>query len=407
MSHGYALAFDLGTTTLAARLVDGQGTCVAQAGRYNPQIPFGADVIRRMENAVAGQGEVLQQLLQQALVELAGELVTQAGLTLGDVGSVVAAGNPAISLLLQGADVQSLLRPPYRPTVKEGLVLAVPGLPVPLYLMPLVSGFVGGDLVSVLYGVEAPIAGSLFIDVGTNGEMALFDGQSWWVTSVAAGPAFEGGQVACGMPAVAGAVRRVHLEQDQLRLEVIGDLPPRGLCGSGLVTAIAAAREGGLLDDAGTLVDPDEVTTNLVRYLMEEKGQRSLCLYRDARVRLCLSQEEIRQFQLAKGAVYAGAQCLLERAELPPDALQQVVLTGALGFSLPAEALKSVALLPEYMIKKVIFMRDGVLAGLTRFLLQPDAAAEVGRLVGAMRSYPLSGTPRFERAFVRALNFNV
>jgi uncharacterized 2Fe-2S/4Fe-4S cluster protein (DUF4445 family) len=277
-------------------------------------------------------------------------------------------------------------------------------LPVPLFLFPLVSGYVGGDLVAVLYQCGDCDAGTFVVDVGTNGEMALFNGEQWWVTSVAAGPAFEGGNISCGMVATTGAVTGVTLDGERLKLQVRGSSQPLGLCGSGLVEAISAGIAGGLIAADGTIADIDDVDNNLTRYLGHNAQGRTLCLYRDAKTLLQLSQDDIRQFQLAKGAIYAGAECLVARAGMSIDALNTVIVTGALGFSMGRRAMKDVALLPENMIKKVIFSDGGVIAGLSSYLIRGNAES-LQRLTTTLHPYPLSGTPHFEQAFVAALNF--
>jgi len=258
-------------------------------------------------------------------------------------------------------------------------------LPVPLYLFPLISGYVGGDLVAFLFSQQPHEPGTFWLDVGTNGEMAVFNGQEWWTTSVAAGPAFEGGQILCGMAVQPGAVERVRLRGDSLQLEVIGGMLPQGLCGSGLTEAIAAGLEGGLIDSRGKIVDPMEVTTNLSQIL--------------------LTQQDVRNFQLAKGAVKAGAECLLEKAGLKTVQIQMAVVTGAFGFSLAPAGLQRVAMLPENMVNKVRFVPGGALEGVCRFLCDPKGFVRVQALADTLRSYPLSGTPAFEKAFLRALDF--
>lgn len=398
------LLIDLGTTRLAGRLLDAQGGGLAEAGLDNPQFVHGTDVIRRLQAATEGAAAELQQLALQAVTQLAAELLRQAGQPLAAVRQGLLAANPAMIALLRGQPVAGLLRPPYRPPSLDGVWLHEAGLP-PLYLLPAVSGFVGGDLLAYVYG-QLPLPGpTLLIDVGTNGEMALWDGQDWWCSSVAAGPTFEGAHLDCGMRAEAGAVYDVAVEQDRLRLRVIGDGLPRGLCGSGLTAAIGAAVAAGLVGADGGLLPAAAIDSNLARYLCQDAGQPALSLYRDARCQLLIRQEEIRQFQLAKGALHAGAQCLLERAGLAPPALERVLLSGALGQALAPQTLKSVALLPEYMIKKVRFVGAGVLAGLGRLAVRPEGLAELDALRRAMRPYPLSGTPAFEQAFLAALDF--
>lgn len=408
-ADGLRLALDLGTTTLAGRLLDGRGRVHAEARANNPQSAFGADIIQRLEQALKGEGPKLQSLLLDGLKTLLTELLRQADCNAAAIVAAAAAGNPGICHLLRGLSVEPILFPPHRPRERGAVLLDAAalelGLEVPIYLFPLVSGYVGGDLVAFLYA-EQPVAPcSFFLDIGTNGEMALYAEGRWWVTSVAAGPAFEGGGLACGMPAGPGAIVDVQLAGDDLRFTVLGNGSPRGLCGSGLAAVVAAAREGGLLDRHGTLVDPLAVPGNLARHIVEIGGGRALRLYRDAAVDLLLTQEDIRRFQLAKAAVRAGAVCLLARAEVPPECIEQVIVTGAFGFSLPATVLKRVAMLPEIMVDRVRFAEAGVLAGCSRRLLDKEAGAQVAALAERLQAYPLSGTPAFERAFLNAMEF--
>lgn len=403
------LALDLGTTTLAGRLLDDAGRTLAEARCFNPQRELGDDVIRRLEAALAGAGERLQRLLIDGLETLLAELLVLAGARRSQLRNAAAAGNPAISHLLRRLPVTPILFPPHRPRHPEAAWLDPAeldfDLPVPLYLFPLVSGYVGGDLVAFLFACPPPTATTLYIDIGTNGEMAVRADGRWWVTSVPAGPAFEGGEIACGMAALPGAVSRVRLDGDSLRLATIGGNPPQGLCGSGLVETLAAALAGGIVDRHGTIGAPGAVATNLARYIVDNGGERALRLYRDATREVRLTQRDIRAFQLAKGAVRAGVECLLQRAGVATSQVEEVVMTGAFGLSLDPEALKKVAMLPENMLDKVRFIPAGALEGVSRWLREPRASAGVEALVKRLTPYPLSGTPAFEKAFMQAMNF--
>lgn len=409
------LALDLGTTTLAGRLIDRKGAVLAEARAANPQREVGSDIIRRLEVSLNGGGARLQALMVSGIDALIAELTKTAGCSRSDICAAAVAGNPGISHLLRNLPVEAILFPPHRPRERAGVFLdpAALGLdlPVPLYLFPLVSGYVGGDMVAFLYNEEActsrfsPHVSCLFLDIGTNGEMALWDGQEWRTTSVAAGPAFEGGEISCGMAVQLGAVDSVRLEGDSLRLSVIGGGPPRGLCGSGLAAAVAAALEGGLIDGHGNIADPGEVTTNVARYIVETPSGPALRLYRDASVELHITQQDIRNFQLAKGAIKAGVECLVARAGLDSDRIEQVVVTGAFGFSLDPEVLKRVALLPTNMVEKVRFTAAGALAGVCRLLADPSGPDKVQHLADALKPYPLSGTPAFEKAYIASLDF--
>ena len=334
------LALDLGTTSLAGHLADSSGNILAGAQRLNPQRTLDADIIARMQKAREGGGEALQSLLLVGLRELAAELLSLAGRLASSVTAAVAAGNPGISYLLRNLPVDQILFPPHRPA-DHGLTtlpinLVDIGLPVPLELFPLASGFVGGDLAAFLFGLDGVEPGTVCIDIGTNGELALWTGSRWWVTSVAAGPAFEAGSIISGMAAGPGAVADVQLLDDRLQLQVIGDGPPRGLCGSGLAALVGAALEGGLISADGRILSPDEVDSPLSRYL---DGQGSLCFYRDAAVTLRLTQADLRNFQLAKGALRAGVDVLLDRAGFEPRGIRSVLMTGTFGTALSAPSL--------------------------------------------------------------------
>jgi uncharacterized 2Fe-2S/4Fe-4S cluster protein (DUF4445 family) len=407
-SANLSLAFDLGTTTLGARLAGPDDVVLAEGQAANPQAEVAPDVVRRLEAARAGAAERLQTLLVGAMNDLTAELLARAGVGPERLAGTAAAANPAISLLLRRLPVESVLFPPYRPSQREGAVLDPVALglnlPVPLYLFPLVSGYIGGDLVAFLYGQEQE-PGTFYIDVGTNGEMAWFDGRRWWATSVAAGPAFEGGEIGCGMVMAPGAVTAVRVTDDRLDLEVLGGGRPQGLAGSGLASAVAVAVEYGLVDAAGTIAEPLTVTTNLARMVVETKDGRALRLYRDAGIDLVLTQQDIRNFQLAKGAVRAGIGCLLQRAGAEPANVRAVIVTGAFGLSLPPPVLKRVAMLPVNMVDRVRFVPGGALAGVGRMLTSVDGREQVEALAERLSPYPLSGTPAFEQAFLAALDF--
>lgn len=403
------LALDLGTTTLAGRLLSADGTVVAEGRLDNPQAALGRDVITRLEAARDGATAQLQDLLVQGIKELAESLLSQAGAPPAVLARIALAANPAITYLLLQLPVDEILFPPHRPSHPQGTTIDSKeiGLPwsVPCFIFPLVSGFVGGDLVAVLLSRGAAEPGSLVLDIGTNGEMALLTATGWLATSVAAGPAFEGQEIACGMAAAPGAITQVMVENDSLRYKTIGNMPPQGICGSGLVEAVAVARQHGLIDSHGRIVSPDEVPGNLSRYLVETEGGMALRIYRDASVDLMISQQDVRALQLAKGAIHAGLVCLLQRVGRTVEAVRELLITGTFGFSLRREALKSIALVPPDMVEKVFFNPGGVLDGVSCFLHDPAGTEQVAALAGRIKAYPLSGTPAFEKAFLKFMDF--
>jgi uncharacterized 2Fe-2S/4Fe-4S cluster protein (DUF4445 family) len=207
------------------------------------------------------------------------------------------------------------------------------------------------------------------------------------------------------MPLAPGAVTDVRCQGDRLELVVAGGARPAGLCGSGLLALLAEARRGGLIDAGGRIVAPAEVETNLARYLVPDGAGWSLVFHRDASGDLRLTQEDVRQFQLAKGAVRAGIEVLLERSGLTAGEVAAVVVTGAFGAALPGESMRGVAMLPESMIDRLFAVPNGVLDGMAEYLLDPRGPQRLAALLANIRPFPLSGTPAFEQRFLAALEF--
>ena len=404
-----SIAIDLGTTSLSASMIDSSGAVLATAKALNPQQELGVDILARLDAARNGQGKKLQDLLVKQLHSLVARLLDIAGRLPEDVVGIAAAGNPGISCLLRNAPVDALLFPPHKTPFKNLQKISPAeidvGLSARMELLPSVSGFVGGDLVACLLAIADQKPGTLMIDLGTNAELAVWDGRRWLVASAAAGPAFEAGNISAGMLHSAGAVTDVRLDGDRLKLTVADGGQPCGLCGSGLVALVAAARRGGLIEASGRILSADEVETNLRRYLVDQDGQSAIRFYRDVSAELLLTQEDLRSLQLAKAAVHAGVCVLLEKTGIPVAAVERVCLTGALGTSLRPDALKRVALLPEPMLDKTSFMANGVLAGLQAYLTAKDRQRRLDDLVTTLQPLPLSGTPAFEKHFFDCLGF--
>lgn len=412
-----AVAFDLGTTTVAASLLDlDQGVRLAAGGSLNPQRQYGADVVSRLEAACVSP-EALKRMARLAngeLERLAGELLASVGASPQSLVLVAIAGNPAMEHLLLELPVTSLAFPPYRPLFTAGRNMNTADLgwqtAVDAFIFPLPGGFVGGDLVAFLYGagVSSPLTphpSRLFFDLGTNGEIALTAGDRIYATSAAAGPAFEGGDLECGMAALPGAISGVTIAGDRVGLTVIGGGVPAGICGSGVIEAVAGLLRAGVLDATGRLLLPGEIPSNLANRLVSRNGEAAFLLYRDARNEVVLSQRDIRQVQLAKAAIRAGIEVLFERARIRYETVQDVVLTGSFGSRLAPEGLKNVGIFPEKMVEMCSFVRDGALAGVEKALAAPGGLDAVGRLAAAIRVIPLSGTPAFEKHFLEQMNF--
>lgn len=411
-----ALALDLGTTTLTGRLLGDSGTILAEARLANPQSVYGADVIRRLEAALGGAGAALQSLLCAGIAQLVADLCQSAQLPLAAIDRAALAANPAIVTLLCGDDPARILFPPHRLRRPHSRIIQLPdaGLDnLPVTIFPAVSGFAGGDLVAFLYGECERRGGgnrlrdfpALLIDIGTNAELVAGVPGDWHATSVAAGPAFEGGEIRCGMVAAPGAIVDAEVRDDRLQLVTVEDRPPLGLAGSGLFAVVALARQHGLIDASGRILSAGEVASPLSRYLAAGEEGHEIVLYRDAQRRIFVSQSDVRAFQLGKGAVRAGVDILLARARLSVDAVRATVMTGSFGLSLPPERLKNVAILPDDMVKNTVCRPAGALAGVSRFLAEKQTPDALDRFCRTIAPCPLSGSAAFEAAFLRSLDF--
>lgn len=434
----YALAIDLGTTTLAASLINSSsGERIAMTGSMNPQLRFGTDVVSRLDAAV-NSAEALREmssLVRCELQRMVSELCFRTGTDWNDVRQVAIAGNPAMQHILMGLPLESLAFPPYRPLYTAGTHLKTCDLEwdgnADIYVFPMPGGFVGGDTVAFLYGQMNQGHGSwlkvgdptgtplhstlhpsafilqpaLFLDMGTNGEIALIVEDTIWATSAAAGPAFEGGNLACGMVALPGAISSVRIKGDRVRLQVIGNGQPVGICGSAAIEAINELLRCDILEPGGRLRDSGEIPSNLSSRLIVHKGANAFVLHRDAERLIFLSQDDVRQIQLAKSAIRAGIEVLVERSRIRFQALIDVVLTGSFGSVLQPEWLKTIGIFDERMVKVSHFTLEGALAGAEMALTHDKGFAAVDDLAKRFRVVPLSGTPLFETLFIRHIDF--
>ncbi|MDA8429888.1 MAG: ASKHA domain-containing protein [Geobacteraceae bacterium] len=407
----YALAIDLGTTTLATSLIElASGKRLAMTGSMNPQRRFGADVVTRLDAAVHSE-EALQEmtrLIRAELWRLAGQLCETTAIPWTSVQQIAIAGNPAMQHILLGMPVRPLAFPPYRPAVTAGTYRVAHELGwegnAAVYVFPMPGGFVGGDTVAFLLGAQ-PGEATLCLDMGTNGEMALVAGDTVWATSVAAGPAFEGGNLSCGMAALTGAISSVSIQDDRVTLAVIGATAPVGICGSAAIETVAGLLNHNLIEPGGRLRDPGEIPSNLATRVIQHKGENSFVLHRDAKQLLLLTQGDIRQIQLAKGAIRAGMEVLAVKACIRFQALKDVILTGSFGAVLQPEWLKTIGIFDSSMVQMCRFTPEGALSGVERAIFAADGFASAERTGRRFRVIPLSGTPVFETLFMQHINF--
>ncbi|OGP16709.1 MAG: hypothetical protein A2V21_305360 [Deltaproteobacteria bacterium GWC2_55_46] len=408
-NNGFGVAIDLGTTTIAGALVDlGTGAVAGELSLPNPQSGWGRDVVSRIDAGTKDPATLAE--LKNAALAACNSLITRLASGRTDaIKKVTVAGNPAMEHLFLGISPEPLSRVPYRPAFKEPQQMPAreAGLEIDaaLYVFPLIGGFVGGDAVAaaLALGMGKAARPVLAIDIGTNSEILLAVQGSLFATSAAAGPAFEGGEVERGMTAGPGAIEGMTIEGDSLKLKVIGNVAPRGICGSGLIEAAHVLLEAGIMDRSGRIKDRDEVSTNLANRIKESGDGNSFVLFRGAKGEVSLSQQDIRALQTAKSATRAGINILLDKAGLNPEDIEKVYLAGAFGAKLSSVSLKGIGLLYEGW-QNVEYVGDAALDGAV-MALGEVGRNEAGELAGRAKYVPLSGSSRFEREFITNIGF--
>ena len=427
----FAIAYDLGTTTVVATLLDlGSGTPVAVASMLNKQQPFGADVITRISATMMDPAALdrLREHAQATLAGLAEEVCREGGVEAHEVYEVALAGNATMTGLALGVDPEPLGVAPFIQVTSTWPVLHASDLGVRVhpgaraYVFPSLGAYVGGDIVAgaLASGMDRDKRVRLFVDVGTNCEIVLADGDRIIATAAPAGPAFEGGAIRCGMRASDGAIEVVRLAEDPthpdpVTLGVIGDVEPVGVCGSGLVDAVAELVRVGLLNESGRYV-PDDVAAARLPHLADRLttiGQeRVFVLHRphpgaEAAESVVLSQRDVRELQFAKAAISTGWSLLLDELGLQARDVQQVLLAGSFGTYLsPASAVR-VGLVPRLPVLRIVSAGNVAGEGAKMVLLSARERAGAEALLEEVRYVELSDRADFNDRFVEQLAFPV
>jgi uncharacterized 2Fe-2S/4Fe-4S cluster protein (DUF4445 family) len=418
----FGIAFDLGTTTVVATLMDlSTGTPAGVASMLNRQQPFGGDVISRISATMLDPQALgrLAGLARDTLRELAAEVCTQAEVSPGEVYEVALAGNATMTQLVLGIDPEPLGVAPFVMASRDwpGVLAADLGVPVhpraPAYVFPALGAYVGGDIVAGMLasGMDRDKRLRLFIDVGTNCEIVLGRGDRLLVTAAPAGPAFEGASIRCGMRAADGAVEVVKVSQDDVTLQVIGDVEPMGLCGSGLVDAVAALVDVGLIDSSGRLLDVETARLRhpgLADRLETVDGERVFVLHRSTSggaSTVYLSQRDVRELQFAKAAISTGWRLLVEELGIEVGDIQQVLLAGSFGSYLsPASAVR-IGLVPDISVLRIVSAGNVAGEGAKMSLLSIREREGAATLLREVRYVELSDRPDFNDAFIDQLSF--
>ncbi|MEM8788469.1 MAG: ASKHA domain-containing protein [Pseudomonadota bacterium] len=419
------LAVDLGSTTIAAHLVDlASGAVLGSGGRMNPQIRFGEDLMSRVSHAMLTEGGAAEMTaaVQAAMDEMAGEIAQEAGHAREEIFEVVLVANPVMHHLYLGLDPVELGQAPFALTSADALTLKAADLGLhlhpaaALHTLPCIAGHVGADAAAVALS-EAPDRSDdlvLIVDVGTNAEILLGDKTGVLACSSPTGPAFEGAQISAGQRAAPGAIERVEIDPvtKQPRVRVIGcplwsDAPGfaeaiaatgvTGICGSGIIEAVAEMRSAGLVDAGGLVGGPDR--TGTARCIADGRTF-AFVLYEDASQRILVTQGDIRAIQLAKSALYAGARLLMDQMKV--DQVDRVVLAGAFGAHISPKHALILGMIPDCDVDRVTSAGNAAGTGARIALLNRAARAEIAQTVRRIQKVETAVEPRFQEHFVAA-----
>jgi uncharacterized 2Fe-2S/4Fe-4S cluster protein (DUF4445 family) len=399
------LAVDIGTTKVAAYLVRlGSGETIARAGAMNPQIAYGEDVISRI--AFAGSRADGSRKLQMALVEtlngLLAELCREARIEGGQVLDAVAVGNTAMHHLLAGLPVDQLGRAPFSPATTEALNIPAAesglrlGRGAHIYLPPVIAGYVGADHLAMLLAADAwrSQGPTIALDIGTNTEISLIVGGKVTCCSCASGPAFEGAHIREGMRAAPGAIERVRWSQGRLLWQSIDGMPPVGICGSGILDVVAALQDGKQLKPTGVL---NGSGSEIVLVPAEETG-----LDRD----LVITRRDVHEIQLAKSAIRAGIETLLEDALLAAEAIGEFIVAGAFGTYLDLRSAVRTGMFPPLPLERFRQVGNAAGAGARQMLVSLEKRREAEALAQRIGYLELTSQPGFSRLFMEHLSFD-
>ena len=377
-------AVDIGTTTLALKLYDlSSGTALGEAAMLNPQTSVAADVMGRISAAMDGQLEKMQQQIVGAIGNLLTEACGKAGQPEDAVDKLVLTGNTTMLYLLTGRDPECLSHAPFQADTLFGNWATILGKDT--YLPACMNAFVGADITCAVLasGMTASSDTSLLCDIGTNGEIALWKEGQLFVTSTAAGPAFEGAGISCGCGSITGAIDKVWVENGAVCAHTIGEAPAVGICGSGLIDAIAAFLSIEEIDETGA-TESDDLPL------------------RDGVV---LEPRDVRSVQLAKAAIAAGIQTLMESAGTDCDDIATLYIAGGFGSHLDVSSAAAIGLIPAELASKVKVIGNASLSGSVRLLLDRNSLAEAEGIAQKSSHVNLGGNPRFNENYMEQMFF--
>ncbi len=414
---GYGVAIDIGTTTVVSSLVSlADGGEIAQAAMINAQKHFGLDVLTRItyefEHEDTGILD-LQKAIVDSINDMIDEMCEKAAIDKQEIKEIVVAANCTMTHMLLGVDARPIGKAPYKPVFSDAQFLPAKKIGLRandetmLYCLPQVSGYIGADIVAGAYvcKLKEAVDNILFIDIGTNGEIVLASNGRLLSCSCAAGPALEGMNITSGMRAADGAIEDVKITPSGITLSVIGDTAPEGLCGSGILAVVRELLKTEIVKSNGTFIKKEALPAEDYRFdrIRLNGAKREFVLTEDPLI--LITQSDVRQVQLAKGAILSGFVALLEHAGIKMQDLQKILIAGQFGAHLPADLLTGVGILPAEVEGKISYVGNSSKTGAYMALMSKKARAEIEALAKEMEYFELAETENYERIFTQSLTF--
>lgn len=413
----YLLGVDLGTTTVAAVLVDTGNNSVLRKSTLNLQYPeFGLDSVKRIQNGLDKLSvKNLQQKAILTINALIADIKNEINIGCADIGGVAIAGNTAMEMALCAYPLISLSKPPYRPISDVFFFENTDLLPdfclknKELFIFPILDGFVGGDTTASIYylDIEKRDRPVFLADFGTNVEIVIGNKSKIFTTSAPAGPAFEGGNIKCGMTAAPGAISDVSLQGGIFKLKTVnGTDKPLGLCGSGIMSLVHELLKEKIIDKNGRILPPDMIDSESYAVVDVKKGGNEVVLYFDRETDIRFFQEDMRQFQLAKSAVKSASEILMEKFKISAHDNFDVYISGTFGSHIKPEIIDLIDILP-FKEKKINFISDSALSGCQKYITSDpaDRKNSLNDIMRISKNFPLSGSKLFEKYFIKNISF--
>ncbi len=420
----YGVVVDIGTTTVAIKLVNlVTGDVAAVNSAANPQAAHGADVVSRLNYIIQHPGGLkrLNQLIIKLINALIRNLADEAGIKLDMIYKIVLAGNTVMQHIALNIDPRHLAHKPYAPAFQGPATLAAVSLGIKInphgicYAIPNLACFVGSDITSVLtiLALDKQDEFQLAIDMGTNGEMVIGSKDRLLCCSSPAGPAWEGACITWGVRAVYGAIERAEIENDELHFRTIGDGDPVGICGSGLIDIVCEFLRAGVIDKSGRILNPVQLPTDKISRLTDfvaggKNGSRELKITEiDNSNSITVSQDDIREIQLAKGAIAAGVSILIAEVNISPDDIAAVYIAGAFGNHIRAQDVLDLGLIAKISPEKIKFIGNAALTGAEAILRSGKARERAEQIAKKIEYIEIADEPAFQDSFVESLHFPI